>query len=423
MLEMIEIEQVFPAKRLTGIKAKVYEEIKKNPEIQGLAEGAEIAITAGSRGIANIVQILRDTVSALKALGYRPFLVPAMGSHGGATAEGQREVLKHLGITEEAVGAEIRSSMEVELIAHTEDGVPVYMDKHAYHADGIVVVNRVKTHTNFRGKIESGLSKMVTIGLGKIKGASFVHSNGAQHMARNIEKVSKCAIENANILMGLAIVENAYDETADIVGVARDEWHDKEAELLKEAKAMMPSLPVDQIDILIVEAMGKIYSGAGMDPNIIGRWRMDDMPDPEVPDVKRIVVLDLDHQSFGNAQGVGLADFTTRKLFDKINLHATYTNALTSTSLQRAMIPFIYPTEKEAIETAVKSLGPDVSLQTLKVVQIPNTLHLKRVLVSKPVVEEMERARREYKVIKTCNLAFDQHKELVHRLLVYNRRC
>ena len=423
MFEMIEIEQSFPAKRLANIKAKVHEEIRKNQEIQSLAKGAEIAITAGSRGIANIVQILKETVSVLKELGYRPFLVPAMGSHGGATAEGQVEVLKHLGITEEAVGAEIRSSMDVELIAYTEDGVPVYMDKHAYHADGIVVVNRVKPHTAFRGRVESGLSKMVTIGLGKVKGASFVHSNGASNMARNIEKVSKCAIEHSNILMGLAIVENAYEETADIVGVAREEWHDKEEILLKKAKAMMPSLPVEQIDILIVEEMGKIYSGTGMDPNIIGRWRMDDIPEPEVPDVKRIVVLDLAHQSFGNAQGIGLADFTTRKLFDKIDLHATYTNALTSTNLRRAMIPFIYPTEKEAIEAAVKSLGPDVNLESLKVVQIPNTLHLKRVLVSKPVLEEMDRAGKDYKVVRTCTLDFDQRKELVNRLLVHNGRC
>ncbi|GGK17478.1 hypothetical protein GCM10010965_08170 [Caldalkalibacillus thermarum] len=223
--------------------------------------------------------------------------------------------------------------------------------------------------------------------------------------------------------VGLAIVENAYEETADIVGVAREEWHDKEEILLKKAKAMMPSLPVAQIDILIVEEMGKIYSGTGMDPNIIGRWRMDDIPEPEVPDVKRIVVLDLAHQSFGNAQGIGLADFTTRKLFDKIDLHATYTNALTSTNLRRAMIPFIYPTEKEAIEAAVKSLGPDVNLESLKVVQIPNTLHLKRVLVSKPVLEEMDRAGKDYKVVRTCTLDFDQRKELVNRLLVHNGRC
>ncbi|WP_307343182.1 lactate racemase domain-containing protein [Caldalkalibacillus uzonensis] len=417
---MIEIEQIFSGKRLTDIKRKVHKEIRKNPEVQRLAKGAEIAVTAGSRGIANIAEILRETVSALKGMGYEPFLVPAMGSHGGGTAEGQVEVLKHLGVTEEAVGTEIRSSMDVELIAHTDDGVPVYMDKNAYHADGIVVVNRVKPHTSFRGRVESGLSKMVTIGLGKIKGARLVHSNGAVHMARNIEKVSKCAIENSKILMGLAIVENAYEDTVDVVGVTRDEWHDKEEELLKQAKAMMPSLPVDDIDLLIIEEMGKIYSGTGMDPNIIGRWRMNGLPEPEVPNIKRIVVLDLAHQSFGNAMGVGLADFTTRKLFDKIDLHATYTNALTSTNLQRAMIPLIYPTEKDSIETAIKSLGSEVNYASLKVVQIPNTLHLKHVLVSKPVLKEMESTGKGYKMIRTCILDFNEHNELTNRLMVHN---
>ncbi|MRG84900.1 nickel pincer cofactor-dependent isomerase, group 22 [Salinibacillus xinjiangensis] len=418
MIEMYEIEQTFANEKTHDIRSRVHAEIKACLPTSSLPQNAEIAVTAGSRGISNIVEILRETVSVLKDLGYSPFLIPAMGSHGGATAEGQMEVLKHLDITEDTVGAEIRSSMEVELVGHTPQGNAVYMDKHAFHADGIVVVNRVKAHTAFRGSVESGLSKMVTIGLGKIKGATFVHSNGALKMAENIINVSKYAIEHSPILMGLAIVENGYDETADIVGVRKDEWHEREADLLKKSKAMMPSLPIDEIDILIVEEMGKCFSGTGMDPNIIGRWRIDGVPEPKRPNITRLVVLDLAEKSFGNAQGIGLADFTTDRLVDKIDRKSTYTNALTATYLKRAMLPMIYPTEKEAIETAIQSLGPTTDLETLKIVQIPNTLHLNRAFISKTVLKELEKETKEFEVKGTQQLDFTKTGELTEKITV-----
>lgn len=408
MLEMYEIEQTFANEKLADIKSTVYREVKACLPTDSLPEHAEIAVTAGSRGISNIVEILKETVSVLKELGYSPFLIPAMGSHGGATAEGQIEVLKHLGITEETVGAEIRSSMEVELIGHTPQDNAVYMDKHAFNADGIVVINRVKAHTAFRGVVESGLSKMVTIGLGKIKGATFVHSDGALKMAENIINVSKYAIEHSPISMGLAIVENGYDETADIVGISRGNWYEKESELLKKSKSMMPSLPVDSIDLLIVEEMGKCFSGTGMDPNIIGRWRIDGVPEPEIPTITRLAVLDLAERSFGNAQGIGLADFTTDRLVDKIDRKATYTNALTATYLKRAMLPMIYRTEKDAIETAIQSLGPKVDKETLRIVQIPNTLHLNRTFVSKSVIKELVTLGKSFEVKGTNLLTFNE---------------
>lgn len=418
MFEMFEIEQKFPANKLVDIPTKIHREMKENLPIEYLQKGSEIAITAGSRGISNIVEILQECVRYLKDAGYKPFLVPAMGSHGAGTAQGQIEVLHHLGITEESVGAEIRSSMEVELLGQTEKGQPVYMDKNAYHADGILVINRIKAHTAFRGKVESGLSKMVTIGLGKIKGASFVHSDGALQMAENIEEVSLFALQNSPILMGLAIIENGYDETADIVGVSKENWHEQESELLQYSKSMMPSLPIDNIDVLIIEEMGKCYSGTGMDPNIIGRWRIDGVPEPERPFVSKIVVLDIADQSFGNAQGIGLADFTTQRLVDKMDRKSTYTNALTATFLRRAMLPMIYASDKEAVETAIQSLGPKIKKESIKIVQIPNTLHLKRISVSLSVLNELEKTNREFILKDPHKIEFTQDGNLSNKFTV-----
>lgn len=416
MIEMVEIEQIFNDQKLENIQGKIQTEIRNNPSVQSLQRSSKVAITAGSRGISNIVTILREIVNTLRGLSLEPFLVPAMGSHGGGTAEGQLEVLQHIGITEESIGAPIYSSMEVELIGHTEKGVPVYMDKIAYNADAIMVVNRVKAHTAFRGRVESGLSKMITIGLGKIKGATFVHSNGALKMAENIESVSKCALENSKILMGLAIVENGYDQTTDIVGVKKEEWHQKEEELLQLSKNMMPSLPLEEIELLIVEEIGKGFSGTGMDPNIIGRWRITGVPEPRTPRIERIGVLNIADSSFGNAQGIGLADFTTKFLVDKVDRKSTYTNALTSTYLMRAMLPLIYDTEKELFTVAAKSLGPEVDVASIKMVQIPNTLHLKRVYLSKAAFKELENTERNYKVIGEHRLKFDDQGRIVQRL-------
>ncbi|NEU31402.1 DUF2088 domain-containing protein [bacterium LRH843] len=418
-IEMYEVVQKFQNNKIHNIKEHIDAALRNNAEVTALSKGAEIAITAGSRGISNIPEILSEIVSVLKDLGHNPFLVPAMGSHGGSTAEGQIEVLQHLGITEETIGAEIRSSMEVELITHTKSGVPVYMDKHAYHADGIIIVNRIKAHTAFRGKVESGLSKMITIGLGKKMGASFVHSNGALKMAENIADVSESALKHSPILMGIAIVENGYDETAEIVGVTKDEWFKTEGELLERSKKMMPRLPLDNIDLLIVEEMGKIFSGTGMDPNIIGRWRIEGVPEPKTPNIHRIAVLDLAERSFGNAQGVGLADFTTQRLVDRIDRKATYTNAITSTYLQRAMLPFIYDSERTALEAAIGSLGPSIDPKKAKIIQIPNTLHLDTLLVSKPVLEEMQELGVEFTTKSTSLLAFNENNELTNRLTVY----
>ncbi|MDM5340448.1 lactate racemase domain-containing protein [Fictibacillus enclensis] len=414
MLELFEIKQYFdsPSLSLTSLKTKIEKEMDKLLSCTPLPANASVAITAGSRGISNMAFILKVIVEVLKDRSLSPFLVPAMGSHGGATAEGQIEVLEHLGITEQTVGAPIRSSMNVDYIGETNSGTPVYMDQHSLSADGIIVVNRIKAHTAFRGKVESGLSKMIAIGLGKIKGATFIHQGGALKMAETIESASKMALKHSPILFGLGIIENGYDETADLVGVTKEEWHQKETELLAWSKRMMPSLPVDDIDLLIVEEMGKCFSGTGMDPNIIGRWRIQGVQEPERPTVKRIAVLDLAEQSFGNAQGVGLADFMTDALFKKIDRKSTYTNALTSTYLQRAMLPFIYATEEEAIRTAVQSLGPQLDNHKLRIVQIPNTLHLGRVIVSKSIIEELKQTNKSFDIIRQFRMEFNEAGQL-----------
>jgi len=415
MMEMFEIEQHFPDDRIEDIEGTVRRLILNHPSLSSLSPKGEIAVAVGSRGIANIVEIVRSAVSALRAMGFAPFLVPAMGSHGGGTAEGQIAVLHHLGITEQSVGAPIRSSMEVVHWGHTSRGVPVYFDKNAASADGLIAINRIKPHTAFRGSIESGIGKMLAVGLGKMKGASAIHSRGPLSMAQNIEDVANIVLGRIPVFVGLAIVENGYDETESIVTVSKENWLEQEAELLKKARTLMPALPVSQIDVLIIEEMGKCYSGTGMDPNVIGRWRIEGVEEPKTPKIKRIVVLDLAEKSYGNAQGIGLADFTTQVLVDKMDRHATYTNALTSTYIMRAMLPFIFPTEREAVETAVASLGTDVNAEELKVVQIPNTLHLHRLLISRSVMRELELSGK-ITVIGRKTLSFDRQGKLVNKL-------
>lgn len=402
-----ELELKFKSSKLENLKEVIWSELSRNSQLIALPPNAEVAITAGSRGINNIVLILKEIANFLKSKKMKPFLFPSMGSHGGATAEGQVEVLKQLGITEDSVGVPIRSTMEVVKLGHINEKMPVYMDRIAYQADAILVVNRIKSHTAFSGKIESGLSKMVSVGMGKQKGASFIHSQGSDFMEDNIIKGSKYAIENSPICMGLAIVEDSYDQTSIIKGISIENWHEEEAKLLDISKSLMPSLPIDNIDLLIVEEMGKCYSGTGMDPTIIGRLRIDGIPEPKKPIVKRIAVLDLAEQSHGNAQGIGLADFTTEKLISKVDKYATYMNSITSTFLRRAMFPFIYPTEEEAINHALLTLGPGLNKENVKIVQIPNTLHLSRVIVSESALKEVS-PQVDYSVTRRLEFLFEK---------------
>ncbi|MFC3041591.1 lactate racemase domain-containing protein [Virgibacillus xinjiangensis] len=414
-MKLYQIRQKFSGEEITNIKKSVREELQNSESIKQLEKGSKVAVTAGSRGIENIVKILRETITYLKEKELKPFIIPAMGSHGGATKEGQLEVLQHIGITEESVGAPIYSSMDVMKLGTTGDGLPVYIDKYAAQADGIIVVNRIKVHTAFKGKVESGLSKMITIGLGKQKGASFVHSQGADKMEHNILQVSNYALKHSKICIGLAIVENGYEQTSIIKGVDPENWHEEETKLLKKSKELMPALPIEDIDLLIVEEMGKCYSGTGMDPNIIGRWRIEGVPEPKVPNIKKIAVLDLAEKSHGNAQGIGLADFTTEKLVKKIDRKSTYMNAVTSTYLQRAMIPLTYEGEQETIESALKSLGPGIEINKVSLIQIANTLDLTNIFVSQVVIDKLNNKNADYEIVKEIELDY-VNNELKYRL-------
>src|SRR5919107_1030028 len=329
--KVVKIRQRFPRPRVENVDEALREQLGRGEISSAIKPGMSVALTAGSRGIAQINEILRSLVGTLKEMGAEPFIVPAMGSHGGATAEGQVEILDSLGVTEEFCGAPIRSSMEVVEIGETGRGVPVYMDRIASEADGVVLVNRIKAHTDFRSSIESGLMKMASIGLGKHEQALALHGYGVEGISDFMVEVADKVLESGHILFGVATVENAYDEPAIIEAIPAAEIHEREAELLAEYMKLMPGLPVSDIDVLYVDALGKNYSGTGMDTNVIGRFRILGVEEPEAPAVKYVIVGDISEESHGNALGVGLADLTTRRLADQIEHQAMNANVVTST--------------------------------------------------------------------------------------------
>ena len=318
--------------------------------------GMTIAVTAGSRGITDIPLILRSVVNALRDLGAEPFIVSAMGSHGGGTTPGQERVLHHLGITEESVGAPFRMTSTAIEMGTTESGSTLFVDAEAAKADGIFVVNRIKPHTAFRESLASGLLKMLSVGLGKVPGATQVHKHGSSGLYSGVLEIGLLALKKLPVLGGLAIVENSAEETARLEVLLPEEIEEKERELLQYAWGLMPHLPLETLDLLIVEEMGKNFSGTGMDTNVIGRWKDMDVKGPITPEIKRIVVLRLAEASEGNANGIGLADFTTRKLVESIDWKATLTNVQTTGFWGRAFCPPFPGSDREAIQWALESL-------------------------------------------------------------------
>lgn len=411
---MLRIRQHFDAPRLIDVANEVDRQLSRLNLRQTVRPGQTVAITAGSRGIANIAEIIRATVAHFKGMGAVPFIVPAMGSHGGGTAEGQREILESYGITEEYTRAEIRSSMETVILDRTPQGIPVHFDRQAFQADHVVVCGRVKPHTGFVGEIESGLHKMMLIGLGKHEGAKIYHRAIKNYtFLEIIRAVADVVLEKGKILAGLAIVENAYDETGLIEAVAPRDFFEREKALLVIARQWMPRLPFKEVDLLIVDEIGKNISGSGMDTNIVGR-KFNDHAATERDDVncKRIFVRGLTAETHGNACGLGMAEFTNQRTIDAVDLHATRINALTGGHPTAAMLPVAFPTDREAIEAALHSLGllepPDV-----RVVQIPDTLHLKEVLVSEAYLPELRR-RPDLQILDGPNeMAFDAHGNLL----------
>lgn len=385
---MYRVRQKFDATRVEDIREAVNSELSRL-SLTAIKPRQQVAITAGSRGIANIADIIRAMVEFLKSLKAKPFIFPAMGSHGGATAAGQVAILEQLGVTESYVQAPIRSAMEVEEISQTEDGVPVFIDRHAYSADHIIVVNRIKCHTKFKAEVESGLMKMMAIGMGKQKGAEFYHKAAIQYgFPKIIVDAGREVIKKAPISCGLGIIENGYGATAKIIAVKPGEIESKEKKLLLQAKKMMAKLPFNEIDLLIVDEMGKDISGVGIDPNITGRNRDLLGVFPHPTQVKRLFVRDLTDKSKGNAIGIGLADITTKRLVDKIDHHATYINSITGISLEKAAIPMFVENDQRSIEIALGSIGL-ISPNESKIVRIKNTLDLDTVEVSEAFAEAL----------------------------------
>ncbi len=379
------VRQHFRATEVGDVAATVRAQLGQAGVGDTVRPGMRIAVTVGSRGISGIGEIAAAVVAELKRRGASPFVVPAMGSHGGATAEGQVQVLERLGVTERSLGCPVRSSMEVVEIGRLDNGLPVLIDRNAHDADGIVVLNRVKPHTSFRGPSESGLVKMLAIGLGKQKGADSCHAYGFAHMAEHIVAMAAVTLARARVLFGIAIVENAYDRPMKVIGVPAGEIVARDRDLLVEAKANMPRIPFDPMDVLVVDRMGKEFSGTGMDPNITGRYSTPFASGG--PQVSKLVVLDVTDATHGNAVGVGLADFTTRRLVSRLDLTAMYANALTSTVMVPVRIPATMETEREAVQGAVKTSGAR-DLSRVRLVRVRNTLHLGDLWISEALLDE-----------------------------------
>ncbi|WP_102348367.1 lactate racemase domain-containing protein [Bacillus sp. Marseille-P3661] len=382
--KMVKVKQNFYAPEVEDVAAEVHKVINEAGVLSRIEKGDKVAIAVGSRGVAKINVLAREVVNAVKSVGGEPFVFPAMGSHGGATAEGQKGVLEHMGVTEEFIGAPIRATMEVVKVGELDNGVPCYVDKYAYEADKIIVINRIKAHTAFRGKYESGLMKMMTIGLGKQKGADAAHQYGFGYMAKHVEEIANIVMKKAPVIFGLGSIENAYDHVAKIVALPVERIPEEEPALLQEAKGLMARIMFENIDVLVVDEMGKDISGDGMDPNIIGRYATPYASGG--PDVKRIVVLDLTKVTHGNANGIGLADIITKKLFDQIDYVQGFANGLTSTVTDVVKVPMFMETNELAVKAGVKTCNT-FDKENVKIVRIKNTLEVGEIWISEGLLE------------------------------------
>jgi hypothetical protein len=378
-MELFKVHQDLVSRPLSDIRAEVFRQLSS---LQLTVPAGDVAITVGSRGISNIPGIVKACGDWLKEQGAAPFIVPAMGSHNGATAAGQQAMVESLGITESAMEMPIRSSMEVVRIGEVRTG-PVFMDRHCYEAAAVLVVNRIKLHTCFSGPIQSGLTKMMVVGMGKIRSAQTFHSAGAAAMKDMLLEMGQFVLDSGRILAGLGILEDGFDQTAELHAIRPAHILQRERELLQHHRHYFPSLPVSDLNVLIVRSIGKTYSGTGMDTNVIGRRGIRDFEDLDRPRVRIIGALELSPSSQGNALGVGNADFITQRLRDAIDEHKTLINTLTTGDMDRAKIPATLATDEVLISTIAERYG------TSRWMLIPNTLHLEELLVSHDLCEEL----------------------------------
>ncbi|WP_416841306.1 DUF362 domain-containing protein [Haloferax sp. DFSO52] len=381
-----------PSERIEDPPSVAQAELDDLDVLSTLDDGATVAVGVGSRGIHAIDSVAKSVVSRIEERGFEPVVVPAMGSHGGATSEGQREVLSALGITEESVGAPIDARMdtsELDTVTVGETSMPVHFSTAALECDAIIVVNRIKAHTNFTGEIESGLSKMTVVGLGKQHGAKSFHSTAIKEgYVESLTTALETIQSTAPPIAGIALVENFHEEIAHVEAVSGSSFVDREPELLEMAYVEMPTLPFDEIDLLVVDELGKEISGAGMDTNVIGRYRVLNAPDPEHPNIKLIYARGLTERTKGNGTGIGLADITRKAAIDQLDLQKTYANALTSGSLAKIQIPVVCPDDEFSIRTALAAVG-GYDPETVRIVWIQNTQLLTEFRVSEPLVDEL----------------------------------
>ena len=414
-IRLVRIRRRFEAPMVPDLAQQVRDEVGFLLQRYQLEPNSRVGITAGSRGINDAVEVYQAAVEILKREGHRPFLFSSMGSHGRGTADGQRDLLRSLGVTEVNIGASVLCSADVVQLGKTEEplaGLPVYVSKEAAEADAILAINRVKPHTSFHGPYESGLMKMLAVGMGRDTGASMVHRLGWNSMVESITSIGSAVLKRLPVIGGLAIIENAYEETALVKGLPGPEIPESETQLLELAQGYMPFLPIAQADVCVVREMGKDYSGTGMDTNVIGRLRLQGIPEPAEPAIQFLAVLDLSEASHGNATGIGLADFTTERLVEKIDYDATYLNCLTSGGPIRAAVPMTLADDEALFEAAWRALKP-VRINEVGLLIVENTLHLEELWLSEALLEEVKDRENVEVVGEPFPLEFDSRGHLV----------
>ena len=413
--KIFKIHQKIDTPCLEQVEKRVHELLDQFELSKKVKKGERIGLTAGSRGIKDKPRVLKTIVDRLRDLGTSPFIVPCMGSHGGATDEGQIEMLEGLGITEKSVGAPIISSMDVEEIGRTRFGTPVLISRDILKADRIVVVNRIKPHTDFRGEIESGLVKMMVIGMGKHQGALMVHRLTIKHgFPAVIGEVGSILLRRLPILCGVGMIENQYGKTASVDLLRPEELVEKEKALLKRARRLTPSLPFDQMDILVVDEIGKNISGTGMDTNVIGRRLFIGGPKPRRPKITRIFVRDVTEESHGNPFGIGMADFTTRRLFDKIDYSPMAVNCVTGMGPENGRVPIFFERDRDALSAAHDNSGV-LHPQDLRILWIKNTLELEYLYASQALLREARSKPRLEILGDPSEIPFDQNGNLISK--------
>jgi len=404
--EVARIEQKFDRPVIRNIEDDFSSKLHNSGVLKEIRKGWRAAITVGSRSISNGPLIVKLLVKELKKRGAEPFIIPAMGSHGGAAAEGQRNMLESMGFTESYVQAPIRSSMEVVRLGTTDRGLPVYIDRYAHKAEAIIIFNRIKPHVSFRGNFESGLMKMIAIGLGKQKGAEACHELGYESMEQNIIDIARISLNKSRISFAVGLIENAYHETCSIEILKKEEIEQNEPALQQSARDLLPRIFFKELDVLIIDEIGKDISSTGFDTNVVGRFHTPCAYAIGSPDITRIAVLDLTEASHGNANGLGIVDFTTRRLFNKFRFDQTYPNALTSTVPLSVKIPMVLENDRLEIQAAIKSCNI-VNKEEVRLVRIKNTIKVDQIEVSGNLLAEVRNHEKQRLLSDPRPLDFD----------------